>query len=155
MSRKWTEEQKKAASEAYAKRKAGEKSKDASDRMRIPLGGKRDMLSVKDTPDGYVDRIVNDLPGRIDRFKDAGYELVESAQLGSSHVDGSQSESGVVSKDVGKGQTAYLMRQRKEFFDEDQAAKQQKILDAENDLRKKKVNPNESTDGTYGEVTIG
>jgi len=155
MGKEWSEERKQAAKEAYAKRKSGDKSADAKERMRIPIGGKRDTLSVKDTPEGYVDRIVNDTPGRIDKFKQAGYELVESAQLGTSHVDGNQSESGVVSKDVGKGVTAYVMRQRKEFYTEDQAEKQQNILEAENDMRRSKVNPNESTDGTYGEVKIG
>ncbi len=155
MGRTWTDEQKAAAKEAYAKRKVGEKSSEAGNRIRIPLGGKRDMLSVQDTPDGYVDRIVNDEPGRIEKFKQAGYVMVESAKLGTSHVDGSESEAGVVSKNVGKGVTAYVMRQSEVFYKEDQAAKQDRILEVENGMRRKNITANESTDGTYGEVKIG
>ena len=152
---KWTQEQRDAASERMKKMNAAKKSADANERIRIPIGEKRDVLSVQDTPEGYVDRIVNDVPGRIEKFKQAGYELVEDAQLGTSHVDGNQASQGVVTKDVGKGVTAVVMRQRKEFYEEDQAKKQARIDELENSMRKKKVNPNESTDGTYGEVKIG
>ena len=151
---KWSKEQKKAASERMKEVHAAKKSADVKDRLRVPLGAKRDILNVQDTPEGYVDRIVNDVPGRIDRFKEAGYEIVEEAQLGTSHVDGNQATQGAVTKDVGKGVTAVLMRQREDFYKEDQAAKQAKIDEAENAMRRKKVNPNESTDGTYGEVKI-
>ena len=152
---KWTEEQKEAASKRMKEMHEAKKSADAKSRIRTPLGAKRDILSVQDPEEGYVYRIVNDTPGRINRFKEAGYELVEDAQLGTSHVDGNQASQGVVSKDVGKGVTAVVMRQRDEFYKEDQAEKQRKIDELENSMRKKKVNPNESTDGTYGEVKIG
>ena len=152
---KWTEEQKEAASKRMKEMHEAKKSADAKARVRTPLGAKRDILSVQNPEEGYVYRIVNDTPGRINRFKEAGYELVEDAQLGTSHVDGNQASQGVVSKDVGKGVTAVVMRQRDEFYKEDQAEKQRKIDELENSMRKKKVNPNESTDGTYGEVKIG
>ena len=151
----WTQEQKDAASMRMKKLNAAKKSADAKERIRVPIESKRDVLSVQNTPPGYVDRIVNDVPGRIDKFKAAGYEVVEDAQLGTSHVDGNQSSQGVVTKDVGKGVTAVVMRQREDFYKEDQKAKQDRIDEAENAMRKKKVNPNESTDGTYGEVKIG
>ena len=152
---KWTEEQKEAASKRMIEVHEAKKSADAKARIRTPLGTKRDILSVQNPEEGYVYRIVNDTPGRINRFKEAGYELVEDAQLGTSHVDGNQASQGIVSKDVGKGVTAVVMRQRDEFYKEDQAEKQRKIDELENSMRKKKVNPNESTDGTYGEVKIG
>ena len=152
---KWTKEQKEAASKRMTEMHEAKKSADAKARVRTPLGAKRDILSVQNPEEGYVYRIVNDTPGRINRFKEAGYELVEDAQLGTSHVDGNQASQGIVSKDVGKGVTAVVMRQRDEFYKEDQAEKQRKIDELENSMRKKKVNPNESTDGTYGEVKIG
>lgn len=155
MGKEWSEERKSAAKDAYAKRTEAKKSADAKERVRTPLGAKRDILNVQNTPDGYVDRIVNDLPGRIDRFKAAGYEVVEDAQLGTSHVDGNQASQGVVTKDVGKGVNAVVMRQRKEFYEEDQTAKQRDIDETESAMRRKKVNSNESNDGTYGEVKIG
>ena len=152
---KWTKEQKEAASKRMTEMHEAKKLADAKARIRTPLGAKRDILSVQNPEEGYVYRIVNDTPGRINRFKEAGYELVEDAQLGTSHVDGNQASQGVVSKDVGKGVTAVVMRQREEFYKEDQAEKQRKVDELENSMRKKKVNPNESTDGTYGEVKIG
>ena len=152
---KWTKEQKEAASKRMTEMHEAKKSADAKARIRTPLGAKRDILSVQNPEEGYVYRIVNDTPGRINRFKEAGYELVEDAQLGTSHVDGNQASQGIVSKYVGKGVTAVVMRQRDEFYKEDQAEKQRKIDELENSMRKKKVNPNESTDGTYGEVKIG
>jgi len=150
---KWTEEQKAAASERMKQINAAKKMASTRDSIRTPIGAKRELLNVSDTPEGYVDRIVNDNPGRIQRFKDAGYEMVDAATIGSSNVDGNSANAGVVSKDVGKGVTAYVMRQRKEYFDEDQSAKQQKILDDERGMQKK-IDKNDSKDGTYGEVRI-
>ena len=155
MGKEWTEEQRAAASKRMKELNAAKKSADAKSRVRHPIGAKRDVLTVQNPDENYVYRVVNDNPGRIDRFKEAGYELVENATLGTSHADGSQADAGVVSKDVGKGVTAYVMRQRRDWYDEDQAAKQRRIDEAEDGMRKKKVNPNESTDGTYGEVKIG
>lgn len=154
MGTKWTQEQKDAASKAIADRNVAKKTADAKDRMRIPLGAKRDILSVQHTPEGYRDRIVNDVDGRIERFKQAGYVLVEDGQLGTSHVDGNQADSGVVSKDVGKGVTGYLMRQREDHYIEDQAKKQRDIDEVEAGMRKS-VKSNQSKDGTYGEIKVG
>jgi len=154
MGNKWTPEQREAASAAIKKRNEAKKAVSASSRMRVPLGAKRDILSVQKTPDGYTDRIVNDVDGRIERFKQAGYELVEDGQLGTSHVDGNQADSGVVSKDVGKGVTAYLMRQRTDDYESDQKAKQDDINETENAMRRS-VKSNQSKDGTYGDVKIG
>ena len=150
-----SEEQKKAASERMKQRHAANKAAEKRSEMRVPIGAKRDIINCSDTPEGYVDRWVNDDPGRIDKFKAAGYEFVESGKVGTSGVDGTHSEQGVVSKDMGKGVTAYRMRQRADYFEEDQAEKQRIVDESENAMRRKKVNPNESTDGNYGEVKIG
>lgn len=154
MGTKWTEEQKAAASERMTERNAAKKAAQTTEAIRVPIGAKRELLNVTDTPDGYVDRIVNDNPGRIDTFKRAGYEIVESATIGSSNVDGKSANAGVVSKDVGKGVNAFVMRQRKDHYDEDQAMKQQQILDDERGMQKK-VDKNDSKDGIHGEFKIG
>lgn len=151
---KWTDEQRAAASERMKQVNEAKKMALTRETIRTPIGAKRELLNVTDTPDGYVDRIVNDNPGRIETFKRAGYEMVENASLGTSNVDGAQASAGVVSKDVGKGVTAYVMRQKKEYYDEDQNAKQQKILDDERGMQKR-VDKNDSKDGTYGEFKIG
>ena len=84
----------------------------------------------------------------------SGYEHVESAQVGDVGVEGTHSENGVVSRDMGKGETAYLMRQRQDYFDEDQATKQRDIDKTVQSLRRDKIKSTESTDGSYGEVRI-
>jgi hypothetical protein len=50
---------------------------------------------------------------------------------------------------VGGGKKAYLMRIRKDWYDEDQVAKQKIVNDQEAATKKKALN------GTYGTLTIG
>lgn len=155
MSKQWSKERRQAAKEAYANRKAGKKSAETSERIRIPLGAKRELLGIQNKDPNYNYRTVNDTVGRIDRFKEAGYEFAEGAKIGTSHADGNQADSGVVSRDVGRGVTAYAMRQRRDWYEADQAKKQFDVDETENSMRRKKTNPNDSTDGSYGEVKIG
>lgn len=155
MGKKWSQERKDAAKAVTAERNAAKKSAQIRADVRVPIGAKRELLNVSDTPEGYKDRIVNDNPGRIEKFKRAGYEIVENATLGTSHVDGTSANAGAASKDVGKGVTAYVMRQRLDYYNEDQAAKQQQVDESEASNRRSKVNAEDSTDGSYGEVKIG
>lgn len=153
MGKKWTDEQRQAASERMKERLASNKETQVRSSMRVPVGGSRNITSVNDTPEGFVDRWVNDKDGRIEKFKRAGYENVQTANVGDSGVDSTHAESGVVSRDMGQGTTSYLMRQRQDYFNEDQAAKQEKVDETENSIRrdvKAKLN-----DGHYGSVTIG
>lgn len=153
MARQWTEEQKQAARERMQAKNEAKKTAEVRERIRIPIGAKRDVLSVDDVPKGYIDRWVNDTPGRIQKFKDAGYEHVESGSDGASGVDSTDSVQGVVSRDVGKGVTAYRMRQRLDYYTEDQAEKQRNVDSTEESMRRKK---NETrSDGLSGEVKIG
>lgn len=74
----------------------------------------------------YVYRFVNDTGSRIANFQAAGYEIVKDDELtvGDSRVfDPSDLGSGkkVTSND---GTVSYLMRIKKEYYDEDQAVKQ-------------------------------
>lgn len=153
MGRQWTEEQKEAARVRMQQTNEAKKTAEVKTSMRVPVGGHRDITAVKDTPDGYVDRWVNDNPGRVEKFKRAGYEHVESAGVGDSNVEGTHSEDGVVSRDMGKGVTGYLMRQRKDYYTEDQAAKQEIVDATEESLRRDKSDDRD--DGRYGEVKIG
>lgn len=151
--RQWTEEQKREASERMKAKNESKKKSEVNSRIRVPVGANRDVTAVRTTPDGYIDRWVNDEPGRINLLKKAGYELVESAQVGDEGVDGTHSESGVVSRDMGKGVIAYLMRQRNEYYEEDQTEKQ-KIIDENEEIIRRNKN-DEKNDGRYGEVKIG
>jgi hypothetical protein len=154
MGKKWTEEQKAAASERMKSMNEAKKTAEKREAIRVPVGAKRDITNVNDTPDGYKDYWVNDDGDRINKFKAAGYEHVATAKM-ASNVDGSHSENGVVSKDMGKGVTAFLMRQREDYYAEDQAEKQKIVDRSEDSMRRKKVNAQDSTDGSYGEVKIG
>jgi len=149
---KWTDERRQAASDRMKEVNERKKKSEVSNSMRVPVGGRRNVTTVNDTPDGCIDRWVNDAPGRVDRFKRAGYECVSAASIGDSGVDGSHSESGVVTRDMGKGTTAYLMRQRKEYFVADQKEKQCAVDESEESIRrdvKDKLH-----DGHYGSVAI-
>lgn len=150
--REWTDEQKSAASERMKKRHEQTKQVSVGKSMRVPIGGSRNITNVNDTPDDSVDRWVNDQDGRIDRFKRAGYENVQAASVGDSGVDCTHSESGVVSRNMGQGVTAYLMRQSKDFYNQDQAAKQQKVDDSEESIRRDVKD--KLSDGHYGSVKI-
>lgn len=120
---------------------------------RIPVSGYRDILSVDGKEDGFVYRWVNDIDNRIQRFQQGGYELVDhDVEVGQRTVDNPGKYGSVVSKDVGKGRTAYLMRIPEEFYKEDQQAKQREVKRTEDDMKR---TLNSGRDGTYGEVKIG
>lgn len=127
-----------------------EKSRKVNTTKRIPVSGNRDILSVEGKDPNFVYRWVNDVDGRVDRFKLGGYEVVEhDVEVGQRTVETSNGTSSVVSKNVGVGRTAYLMRIPKEYYDEDQKVKNKLIDDSEADM-KRALNSNQN--GTYGKV---
>ena len=98
----------------------------------------------------YVYRFVNDTGSRIHNFQAAGYEFVSDADMkvGDSRVfDPSDNSSNkrVISND---GTTSYLMRIKKEFYDEDQAAKA--TLNDETEQAMKR----DATQDRYGSLKI-
>ena len=92
-------------------------------------------------------RIVNDTPDRIAMFKDAGYEVVsaEEAGLEKSRLDSGKGTDGLIS--VGGGTKALLMKQRLDFYEEDQAEKAQVV---DNAMAAIEDGPNQ--EGHYGSV---
>lgn len=151
-----SDEQILAMSEAIKERNKAKKSADAKSRIRIGAGGKRDILSLPKRDDGFKYRLRNDVKSEIADIKARGYEVVtDEMQIGTSHVDGNNSNSGVVTRDVGNGINGVLMRQKIEWYNEDKSDKQRSIDESEEAMVRKKVNPSESTDGSYGEVKIG
>lgn len=96
-------------------------------RERPKLGGK-DVLKVRveDTDPDYHYRIVNDVGDRVEILKERGYEVVtDKVRLGDYRVANPKGEGSPVTAYVGGGQKGVLMRIPKEFFKEDQAAKQE------------------------------
>lgn len=96
---------------------------------RTPINGTRQRLSVKGQEAGYQYRIVNDTDSRIQDFIENGWELVQdkTVQVGDKRVASPTSEGTLKKVSVGGGQAAYVMRIKKEFYDEDQAAKQARV----------------------------
>jgi hypothetical protein len=133
-----------------------EKTRYEKPRKRIPLG-KRNILTVTEEKDpSYNYRFVNDEPGRIKMFRDAGWEVVEKRggmQIGDPQAGLSEQVGSIVTKSVGGGKVAYLMRIKKEFYEEDQELKAASIRELESGLKMEETkNPNK--DGRYGKVEI-
>jgi hypothetical protein len=102
---------------------------------RVPVSGQRDIIAVSGKEPGFEYRIVKDKPGRIDKFLNAGYEIVtHEVQVGQGSSSRDVSEGSPVKVNLGLGDTGYLMRQREEFYQEDQAAKEQDIRDREQEM---------------------
>lgn len=108
---------------------------------RVPLSG-RNRLAIKDKDPNYVYRYVNanleNDPDRVERMQEAGYELVpkaEAGSLGDNKVDNSSPIGSSASISVGQGTRAVLMRQRKDYYEEDQRAKQAELDALEKTMR--------------------
>ena len=100
---------------------------------RKPLHQRGPQTILGDKDPEYVYRFVNDTGSRIANFQAAGYEFVTDQDLvvGDSRVkDASDigTQKRVVSND---GTTSYLMRQKREFYEEDQAEKARLIEEQE------------------------
>ena len=118
--------------------------------VRKPLfqRGPQSISGEKDP--NYVYRFVNDTGSRIDQMKQAGYEIVEDDSLivGDSRVSDPSSQGSakrVISKD---GTVSYLMRQKKEYYEEDQATKQAHNDEIEAAMKK------QASEGMYGSIKM-
>lgn len=123
-------------------------SKAPSGRVTRTPVGTRNILTVKGKDPNYEYRIVNDIDDRVTQFQEAGYELVanETVKVGDKRVNSATSEGSVKQLSVGQGTKAYLMRIKKDWFDEDQKAKQTKVSEIERATQDKALS------GTYGTI---
>ncbi len=98
---------------------------------RIPVGSARDILTIANQDPNYHYRWVLDdpkRPGRMSRFLQGGYEVVtDDVEVGQKAVDRSNKKLGSAITRPDGGSTLVLMRILKEWYDEDQAAKMDKI----------------------------
>jgi hypothetical protein len=117
-----------------------------TERKSLFQRGPQSITGEKDP--NFVYRFVNDTGSRVSNFQQAGYELVQDTELlvGDSRVfDPSDIGSGkkVTSND---GTVSYLMRIKKEWFDEDQAKKDAYTKETEATMKK------EASQGMYGSI---
>lgn len=119
---------------------------------RVPIHKARNVLAVK-LPPNTVGRWVKDLPGRIQMFREAGYELVSDAgvMVGDMTVDGATAAGATLHKQGDKdGTQLYLMAINKKDYDADQAEKMRLIDETE-----KAMDERQHEDGHYGETRVG
>jgi hypothetical protein len=94
---------------------------------RVPVSGPRDILTISEKDANYVYRWVKDVPGRIQRFLDAGYEVVvHDAKVGQKTVDSTSRLGSALTRNT-DGTLLVAMRILREWYDEDQASKQREI----------------------------
>ncbi len=94
-------------------------------KRRKPLGVPVQRLQA-DVPSGMTGRWMNDIPGRIQRAMEAGYEFISSDGEVVQTRDGGRSEIVGTGRDGG-AMKAFLMASPSAFYKEDQAAKMSEV----------------------------
>lgn len=115
---------------------------------RTSAAGARNILTVNDKDPNFFYRWVRNDEGRIQWFKDRGYDVVtQDLEVGDKTVDSGSKLGSAVTRHGGGSTTLVLMRIPREWFDEDQAAKEAEIAAVEATMR----GPNpELGQGAYG-----
>ena len=135
-------------------------------RQRTPFSANRKRLGVtfKDENEqkAFVHRWLNDQDGRVQRAEEAGYQFVsrdEIAHVGDPDVHQDNSDlNSKVSKVVGRTEgnqpiRAFLMKIPKEFYDEDQAAKEERNAMVDKAIRAGKAGGTD-VENKYGDVRM-
>lgn len=104
-------------------------------------------ISGNKDPD-FVYRFVTDQGSRIEQLKQAGYEMVTDDDMivGDARVSDPKQQGSakrVISKN---GDVQFLMKQKKEYFEEDQATKRAHDDEVEAAMKK------QASDGMYGSI---
>jgi hypothetical protein len=125
------------------------------ERRRVPLGTQGPLyVAGKYKDPNFEHRVVNEKPGRIEAFMNAGWEMIcitnENKVVGDPHCGRGTKVGTPVRIHVGGDEFGYLMRIKKEWYEEDQAAKQAGVLGMEQGM---KDQTNEDK-GRYGKVDI-
>lgn len=114
---------------------------------RIPVGsGNKLEFDGKDP--NYMYRVVNDVPGRVNMFLQAGYEFCTTEQRVADKgiAEGTGADTRIM-VNSGHGIKSFLMRIPKEYYNEDQARKIEAVKKSEDQMKNKKPNPRK---GEYG-----
>lgn len=130
---------------------ATSKSNTSERTRRSPINGTRNRLNVRGKEPGYVYRIVNDVDDRIQTFQEMGYEVVNDSEVsvGDKRVASATQEGSPIKVSVGQGIQAYVMRQREDWYEEDQAKKQEHVNNLEQSIKK-----DAEKAGFYGKVNL-
>lgn len=93
---------------------------------RVPMY-QRQPLAVSNKDPNFEYRIVNDVPGRVERLEVAGWVVDTSTEVGDKYAGQASSMGSATSKPVGKGTNGVVMKIPKELYDEDQEFKQREV----------------------------
>ena len=118
---------------------------------RTGINKTRNVLTVEGKDPDYEYRIVNDTGDRISQFEERGYEIVSDSNIrvGDRRIANPTKEGSPIQISVGGGQKAFLMRLKKEFYEEDRKAK-----DALIDEQEKGMLAEAKQIADYGKVTV-
>lgn len=122
-------------------------SPEASARPKRTPVAKRNRLEIRNKEAGYVYRIVNDVDDKVSLLQEQGYEIVPDAKVGAvgnRRVDNPSALGSSSHFSVGQGVKAVVMRQREEFYKEDQDIKQRTVDDTEQSMK--------TPPGDYGSI---
>ena len=125
-------------------------AKSPSGRVRRTPVGARNVLTVGGKDPNYEYRIVNDEGDRVEQFKAAGYDVVSASDVtvGDRRINKASSEGSAAQVSVGGGMKAMVMRIKKDWYAEDQAAKIASIAQTE------AATQTEALKGNYGKLEI-
>jgi len=125
-----TKPAKKSVTPKRSGKKSGVSTGASSKQKRVPMHVRQPIQS--DPRPGYVRRIVNDSPGRVERFKLAGWTPVEDGtQVGDPLATQATNVGAASAKQVGDGRWGVLMELPEEIYKQDQADRHRKIDDDE------------------------
>ncbi len=110
----------------------------------------RNILTVKGQDPNYVYRIVNDTEDRVLELQERGYVIDQdqSVEVGDPRVSQGKPIGSVKQLSVGQGMKAYVMKIKREYYDEDFAEKQAFVNQQESAIKEKAL------DGNYGKFDI-
>lgn len=119
-------------------------------RMKRTGLGVRNVLSVSGKDPDYAYRIVNDSGDRVLRLQEQDWEVCDAAelQIGDRRLGNPQSTGSKAEVSVGGGMKGFAMKKRKDWHEEDQAAKQEYVNQTEAATKR------EALSGNYGQVNF-
>lgn len=125
-------------------------------KKRLPLTTRNVLSSPNEGNEAYrrefVERIFvedPDNPGRVELAKEAGWEPVTGdGILGDPAVDNCREPGSCITRPVGGGKVGYLMRKRRDWYEEDMEPVRQKALKQEEEIYRE-LKEREQGYGTY------
>jgi hypothetical protein len=112
--------------------------------------GVRNVLTVSGKDPNYEYRIVNDTSDRVLRLGDQDWDICDASELqvGDRRIGNPKSTSSQAEVSVGGGIKAFVMKKRKDWHEEDQAAKQEYVN------RTEEATKQQALDGNYGKLDL-